>query len=92
MKSYPRFLVCLFWLFSVVVLAGCDASGGATGEAQVEGSVGVDEEEEETPVTPGTGSVVDSDSDGVADDKDNCWLVANANQVDGDADGVGAVC
>jgi hypothetical protein len=35
---------------------------------------------------------VDSDDDGVADDDDNCVLVANADQTDTDGDGVGDAC
>ena len=31
----------------------------------------------------------DSDNDGVPDDQDNCWLIANPSQWDSDADGVG---
>lgn len=34
----------------------------------------------------------DGDGDGVVDDLDNCFDVANTNQGDGDADGVGDVC
>jgi hypothetical protein len=30
----------------------------------------------------------DDDNDGVADNHDNCPLVANANQADGDGDGI----
>ncbi|MFK8016374.1 MAG: thrombospondin type 3 repeat-containing protein [Gammaproteobacteria bacterium] len=35
---------------------------------------------------------VDTDNDGVADVSDNCTLVANADQIDGDADGIGNLC
>ncbi len=35
---------------------------------------------------------VDSDSDGITDDQDNCLLKANANQVDTDYDGYGNAC
>ena len=34
----------------------------------------------------------DDDSDGIADDKDNCETTANADQADGDADGLGDAC
>jgi DNA/RNA endonuclease G (NUC1) len=34
----------------------------------------------------------DDDNDGVADTADNCPLVANADQADGDGDGIGNVC
>ena len=39
-----------------------------------------------------TPTVVDSDSDGVADGSDNCPQDANGNQADADSDGVGDVC
>lgn len=35
---------------------------------------------------------VDEDEDGVADDSDNCEEVSNADQADGDDDGVGTAC
>ena len=50
------------------------------------------------PVTVEDGSVTvagdgpDSDGDGVSDSADNCRIVANANQVDTDADGFGNRC
>jgi len=34
----------------------------------------------------------DQDSDGIADDLDNCLIDANPDQADGDSDGVGDVC
>ncbi len=34
----------------------------------------------------------DEDKDGIADAKDNCWKVANADQLDGDSDKVGDAC
>ncbi len=34
----------------------------------------------------------DDDDDGIADDVDNCSLVANADQADGDEDGIGDAC
>jgi len=37
-------------------------------------------------------SIGDTDNDGVLDDVDNCPRVANANQADGDADGIGDAC
>ena len=39
-----------------------------------------------------TGLVVDTDSDGIPDDVDNCPLIANAGQEDADGDGIGDVC
>ena len=44
-------------------------------------------EEEEEPETP-----ADTDGDGIADRKDNCPLVANADQTDSDSDGKGDAC
>lgn len=41
---------------------------------------------------PCEGGITDTDSDGVADDDDNCPLVANADQADNDQDGEGDVC
>ncbi len=35
---------------------------------------------------------VDTDGDGVADDSDNCTLVANPDQIDSNGDGFGSVC
>ena len=40
----------------------------------------------------GDPAVADSDGDGVADGEDNCLLVANASQLDGDGDGYGNAC
>ena len=36
--------------------------------------------------------IVDTDSDGVPDDSDNCPLICNADQLDADGDGIGDVC
>jgi hypothetical protein len=36
--------------------------------------------------------LIDSDGDGDNDDLDNCPLIANGDQADGDFDGVGAAC
>lgn len=45
------------------------------------------------PLAPRRSAVVlDSDSDGVADEQDNCPLLANADQADYDFDGVGDPC
>ncbi len=38
------------------------------------------------------GTAIDTDGDGVADDTDNCTLVANASQTDADGDGYGNRC
>jgi hypothetical protein len=38
------------------------------------------------------GACVDTDGDGVCDDKDNCPLIANADQTDTDGDTVGDAC
>ena len=35
---------------------------------------------------------VDSDADGVGDNRDNCPMAANPSQADGDGDGIGDVC
>lgn len=37
-------------------------------------------------------AVLDSDGDGILDDADNCPAVANADQQDTDADGLGDAC
>ncbi|MFO7698076.1 MAG: choice-of-anchor Q domain-containing protein [Anaerolineae bacterium] len=37
-------------------------------------------------------AAADTDGDGVVDDVDNCPLIANADQADGDSDGIGDVC
>jgi hypothetical protein len=39
-----------------------------------------------------TSSCIDTDSDGVFDDVDNCPAIANPGQADGDNDGIGDVC
>ena len=45
------------------------------------------------PLAPRRSAVVlDSDSDGVADEQDSCPLLANADQADYDFDGVGDPC
>ncbi|MCP5128559.1 MAG: thrombospondin type 3 repeat-containing protein [Pseudomonadales bacterium] len=36
--------------------------------------------------------MADADSDGIADNSDNCTLVANASQLDTDGDGIGNAC
>jgi hypothetical protein len=36
--------------------------------------------------------IVDGDLDGIADDEDNCPIIPNTDQADGDGDGVGDVC
>ena len=36
--------------------------------------------------------ITDTDSDGIADNIDNCPLVANTNQADNDQDSVGDIC
>jgi hypothetical protein len=47
-------------------------------------------DDDPAPVTPGPPP--DRDSDGVPDSTDNCPNVSNANQADGDGDGLGTVC
>jgi hypothetical protein len=44
------------------------------------------------PVTAGDPFGTDTDNDGIADDKDNCTLVPNANQRDTNGDGYGNIC
>ncbi len=34
----------------------------------------------------------DVDHDGIADDRDNCFMVANADQRDTNGDGIGNIC
>jgi hypothetical protein len=41
---------------------------------------------------PAPSGSVDTDGDGVADDQDNCTLVANSDQFDADSDGFGNMC
>jgi hypothetical protein len=43
-------------------------------------------------IGPPPPAALDSDKDGVADEDDNCVLVANADQANGDADTLGDVC
>jgi Ca2+-binding RTX toxin-like protein len=47
-------------------------------------------DDDPAPVTPGPPP--DRDGDGVPDTTDNCPNVSNANQADGDGDGLGTVC
>ena len=47
-------------------------------------------DDDPAPVAPGPPP--DRDSDGVPDSTDNCPNVSNANQADGDGDGLGTVC
>jgi Ca2+-binding RTX toxin-like protein len=47
-------------------------------------------DDDPAPVAPGPPP--DRDADGVPDSTDNCPNVANANQADGDGDGLGTVC
>ena len=39
-----------------------------------------------------TPTVIDTDSDGIPDDSDNCPLIANTDQLDSDSDRIGNVC
>ena len=41
---------------------------------------------------PNVAAAEDSDADGIDDDVDNCSIVANADQLDTDLDGLGDVC
>jgi hypothetical protein len=48
---------------------------------------------EDASSTPGVASaLLDADSDGLADARDNCLELANADQVDADRDGFGNAC
>ena len=40
----------------------------------------------------GAGPIVDSDSDGIIDELDNCSNIANVDQFDADVDGYGSIC
>lgn len=51
-----------------------------------------DPDDGDDPADPDDGSFIDSDGDGVADDLDNCPIVANPDQLDTDGDGVGDAC
>jgi hypothetical protein len=49
-------------------------------------------DDDPTPVVTPPPTPPDRDGDGVPDSTDNCPNVANANQADGDGDGLGTVC
>lgn len=63
-----------------VLISGC--SGGGGGSAS----------DADAPTASNPPVVSDADSDGVADNSDNCPMVANANQGDMDNNGVGDAC
>jgi hypothetical protein len=89
MTSRKSLSLCIAWL-ACAVLAGCDASGGAQ-QPQVLNTPSNNPDVIVTSNDTG-GNPIDTDDDGIADDTDNCRLVANPNQADGDGDGVGDVC
>src|SRR5688500_8713114 len=104
MTSHGRVWVCVAWL-ACTVLAGCDASGvgqssalndAASGDVDAEVIVAADDAIVASPdesagggSTSAAPSPADADNDGITDDVDNCRVVANPNQLDADADGVG---
>lgn len=75
---------------------GCPLIGAQTGTALA--SLGPNQKSPNTPLAFAGHFLVldppppDSDGDGIADSSDNCTLVANADQRDADADGIGSVC
>ena len=75
---------------------GCPIVGAPTGTALA--SLGPNQRPPDTPLSFAGHFLVrepaplDSDGDGVVDDGDNCTLVANSDQRDTDADGLGSVC
>lgn len=85
-----------FWSFLV---QGCDWSSISSSPELTLGKIDIkfsliqtifDGLNNDNPVV--TNPINDTDSDGVADDKDNCPAIANAGQEDSDGDGQGDVC
>jgi hypothetical protein len=76
--------------------AGCPLIGAQTGTALA--SLGPNQKSPNTPLVFAGHFLVldppppDTDGDGLADNSDNCTLVANADQRDADEDGIGSVC
>jgi hypothetical protein len=72
----------------LVLLAGC----GRLGFAQLTGAPDAPASDAPTGDAGDAPASHDEDSDGVADDLDNCPCIANASQDDGDGDSVGDAC
>lgn len=91
--SYPGTAYLYSWVNSIWQLTQTlTGSGGNFGQ-----SVGIDGHTVLVGQTEGAGSALvftpaDSDGDGIADSIDNCPLISNAGQLDGDQDGLGDAC
>lgn len=74
------------WFLTVAGLAAGVMGGCPTGNPPNENNNGNNDNVNAAP------AIVDADSDGVADDADNCFSTANADQADSDGDGIGDAC
>jgi len=69
-------------IFSILILTGISLIPNTDAQYPIPKATPV-------PITP---KIIDSDKDGISDDKDNCVKVANKDQKDTDGDGIGDVC